>query len=169
MFGRLRVQFAVWHARVFYKLNRLDVIRPLSLGATVEEAIELYGQPLEEGPSEDNPEATSYEFSLSPYHNAAVTAWNGVVHEIAYWSSHPDPRRDLLWMLETHGAGVGWNVMTEGYSYRRNDGQCWLWCSAAPIIGVGTTLYNEAKAEVRMKTRSKASRDTGSTRGENGA
>ena len=163
VFIRLKVQFALWYSRVFYKLNRLDAINHLALGATLADAIALYGPPMEEGPSEDNPEATTYEFSVSPYHDATVTVWNGIVHRVAYWSEYPDPRPDLAWMLDTYGAGLGWSVMTEGYSFRRNDDQCWLFCSAAPVIGVGTTLYNKAKAEVRRKRRAEAAKESART------
>lgn len=153
LFANLKVRWLLWRARVIDKLNRLDAIDHVPVGVTLEDVVALYGQPEEANPCDDNPEATSYEFTVSPFHEASVTVWNAVVHQIVYWSSHADPRNDLAWMLETYGDGVGWSVMTEGYSYRRKDGNYFLWCSAMPVIGVASAAFTQAKAEVRRQRR----------------
>jgi hypothetical protein len=146
-----KIRWLLWRARVLDKLNRLDAIHPLSLGASLEDAVALYGSEYESGPADDHPDATCYTFSISPFHEALITIWNGTVHQVAYCSSHPDPDRDLVWMLDTYGEGRQWDVMTRGYSYRRKDGARWLWCSAAPVIGVSSAEFMKATAEVRGK------------------
>ena len=113
----------------------------------------LYGAAAESGPDEDHPDATTYGFLISPFHEGVVTIWNGIVHQVTYWSTHPDPVPDLAWMMTTYGEGFGWDVVTEGYSYRRKDAARVLWCSAAPAIGVGSLEFREAVMDTLRKRR----------------
>ena len=149
MLRTLRVRWLLWKARAIDKLNRLDAITPLSIGATQGDAEALYGNPYESEPVKGRPEAICHTFWISPFHQALVTIWNGRIHQVAYLSSHPDPGPDLAWMLSTHSDGLEWTVMTPGYSYRRSDGARWLWCSAASVIGVSSGEFMAASAENR--------------------
>jgi len=149
----LKLRWLLWRARVVHKLNRLDAIRPLMLGASLDNVVALYGAAAESGPDEDEPSATTYGFLISPFHEAIVTVWKGAVHQVTYWSTHPDPARDLAWMMSTYGEGLGWDVVTEGYSYRRKDAVRLLWCSAAPAIGVGSLEFREVAMDARRRKR----------------
>jgi hypothetical protein len=44
---------------------------------------------------------------------------------------------------------VGWDVLTQGYLYRRKDQVFYLNCSAMPFIGVKTVEFAEAQADFK--------------------
>lgn len=129
--------------------HRLEKVRMVPLRAPLLEAIALYGEPVETKVHEDFPEATEYIFNVSPYHDAVIFVWRGVMHTVVYWSSHADPGRDLVSMLTHFGEGHTWEDLTSGYSYIRADREVRLWCSAVPAIGVGTREYQQAQAAYR--------------------
>jgi hypothetical protein len=152
---RVWISTLLWAARRIYKLNRLDALSPIPLRGITPEATQKLREPVRQY-EPDVPGAITLEYEISPFHFAIVTEWEGAVHELSYESIYPDPDRDLKWMLETYDSGAGWSVMTEGYSFRANDGSCFLWCSAAPVLGVSTAEYLEAKAAARRAARTSA-------------
>lgn len=123
----------------------------VGLRAPISEAIALYGEPLESKARDDFPDATEYLFRASQYHEAVIYEWKGRIHSITYWSSHPDPVRDLRCMFERFGEGRQWQALTEGYLYMRDDARVRLWCSAAPGIGVATDQYLDAEREEKKR------------------
>ena len=130
--------------RRVYGLHRLDAIRHLTLGETLDHAITLYGEPVEAYPHEKVPGATVHVFGQRfLFHQVAATEWQGRIHEVVYWSQYAAPEHDLLVVMRHHGQHHPWRVITDGYSYERQDGYCWLWCSALPWIGVGTCEFLE--------------------------
>ena len=139
----------LWMSRIVFKVNRLDAIDPVCLGAELSAAIELYGDPIEKGEHEKLPEATTYTFEAGIFHEAVITVWQDRIHQITYWSSYPAPEKDLRFMFEKYAEGNTWRVMTEGYSYQRSDDKVHLWCSAVPAIGVGTIVFMNALREFR--------------------
>lgn len=144
-FAKLGLIVLRWLARTFFGMHRLESLEPVKLGAPIDDALRLYGAPLEQQPSDKIPGALSYTFSVELFHETVMTAIDGRVVHITYWSEYPDPARDLRWMLDTYGEGVEWNLVEAGYWYWRKDGRVRLWCSAAPGIGVGTREYFEAQ------------------------
>lgn len=74
-----------------------------------------------------------------------IVEWNKKVCWITYWSPYGNPNRDLKYMLNKYGEGVGWNEHEAGYVCIRKDGRVWLRCSAAPAISVETAEYLDAK------------------------
>jgi hypothetical protein len=64
---------------------------------------------------------------------------------VVYWSQYGDPGNDLVVVMRHHGHDHPWRAITDGYSYERQDGYCWLWCSALPWIGVGTCEFLELR------------------------
>jgi hypothetical protein len=116
--------------------HRLESVEMLPLGSSISDAINLYGEPLEAGPSEEAPEITQYTFSISVYHEAVILDWEQKVQSITYWSVKSDPARDLQCMLDRYKGNSQWHVVEEGYWYQREDGKLRFWCSAIPAIGV---------------------------------
>ncbi len=142
---RLLARPILWFGRCFLGWARLEAIDHLELGASIEEVIALYGQPVESSASEEIAKATSYTFAVGLFHEVVLTAIDGKVVQLTYWSQYAAPIHDLRWMLETYGKGIGWNEVERGYWYWRKDGRVRLWCSGIPAIGVGTKEYFEAK------------------------
>ncbi|GEM_PF-3748290 len=125
--------------------TQLADISLISLETELNQAISLYGAPLEQSPHEDVPEATQYTFAVGDYHEAVITAWQGKIHHITYWSAQSHPKKDLQTMFRFYGQGQGWNTFTQGYSYRRKDNKLWLWCSVAPAIGVESIQFQQER------------------------
>ena len=121
--------------------ERLDRHDALPLGCSVDDAINLYGEPLDIAQDESLPDSTKYTFSVSWFHACFAWEWRGKIHCIVYLpeKSFPDP--DLKFMFDNYGAGQGWNTVTQGYLYFRKDQRVRLWCSAMPPIGVATMEY----------------------------
>lgn len=113
--------------------------------------IGLYGQPEASGACDEIEAGTSYTFAAGLFHEVTLTALDGRVAQITYWSHHAAPTRDLRWMLETYGKGIGWDEVERGYWYWRKDGRVRLWCSAAPAIGVATKAFFDAKRASKEK------------------
>jgi len=136
---------ALWFARYFLKMNRLEEIDLIDLDTPIDEVISLYGDPIDSEPDEGFPEATSHTFSAGLFHEAVVVEWNRKVSLVAYWSAHADPNRDLECMLDKYGKEIGWDEVEQGYLCIRKDGKVQLWCSVAPAIGVAAVEYLDAK------------------------
>ena len=135
----------LWFGRKFLGWGRLDSIELVELGASFENVIALYGDPVESERDKYLPDATLHTFNVSPFHEAVIVEWNKKVCWITYWSAYGNPNRDLKCMLDKYGQGVGWNELEAGYVCIRKDGQVWLRCSAAPAISVETAEYLDAK------------------------
>ena len=133
----------------FYGRYRLESIKMLPLGSSVSHAIELYGEPIESKPSDDSPEITELTFAAGDYHEVVTYEWQGQIQSITYWSMKSAPSRDLSCVLNAYRGASGWQVMEEGYWYRRNDGLIKLWCSAIPAIGVAFDDFLRVKAELK--------------------
>ncbi|MEM6275193.1 MAG: hypothetical protein AAF735_08140 [Myxococcota bacterium] len=82
-----------------------------------------------------------HTFQLGENHEVLLAEWNGEVHPVTYWSAVPNPELDLVCVANRYSDGHKWDVLTEGYLYKRSDGSMRMWCSAAPAIGVGTAEY----------------------------
>jgi hypothetical protein len=135
----------IWFCRIFLKWNRLEKIDTVSLLSPINDAIDLYGDDFQKEKHAEFPESAIYSFEVGLFHEATITEWNGKIHEVTYWSSHPNPKRDLIFMMERYGEQKKWRTLTDGYLYLREDDACALWCSAAPAIGVGTASFRDAK------------------------
>lgn len=135
----------LWVARHILKLNRLSSIDLVDLDAPIEEPLGLYGDPTKSEPDKYLPGGTTHTFFVSPFHEAVVVECNKRVCAITYWSAYADPNRDLEYMLEQYGDGIGWNELNPGYVCVRKDGKVWLRCSVAPAISVETVEYLDAK------------------------
>ena len=128
--------------------HRLETVELLPLGRSVDEAVRLYGPPLETEPFEEIAEITQYTFATGPYHQAVILEWKQTVQSITYWSMKSDPARDLGYVLDRYREGGRWRMIEEGYWYQREDGKLRLWCSAMPAIGVAYVEFLTAKAEL---------------------
>jgi hypothetical protein len=142
---RILAVVLLWFARVFLKLNRLENIDLIDLGAPMEDVISAYGDPIKSERDEKVPDAIVHTFSASPFHEAVVVQWNGSVSWITYWSAYPNPDRDLKCMLKHYGKDLGWDVREPGYLCVRKDGKVWLRGSVAPALSVETIEYLKAK------------------------
>jgi hypothetical protein len=139
----------LWFGRTFLRLNRLEKIERVELEAPISKAIELYGDPTESKPHADLDGATTYTFSVVPFHEAVITEWKGKACSITYWSAYSAPLADLKCMLGTYGKDVGWHDTEPGYWYFRKDGLVRLWCSGVPAIGVATTEFLIAAGDAK--------------------
>jgi hypothetical protein len=139
----------------FYFLgrHRLETVALLPLGRSVSEAVEIYGSPLETGPSEETAEITQHTFSVGRYHQAIAFEWKGTIQSITYRSAKSDPARDLRYVLDCYEDGSKWRVMEEGYLFHREDGRVRLWCSVFPAIGVAYVEFLAAKAKYATANR----------------
>jgi hypothetical protein len=126
--------------------HRLETISLLPLGCTIAYAVALYGQPISSEPTEETSDITLHVFIAGPYHEVRVWEWNGAIQSVVYFSVKSDPSRDLKCVLTHYQGDSTWNVMEPGYWYQRADGTVRLWCSAAPVIGVGHVKFLEAEA-----------------------
>ncbi len=127
-------------AKLFLGWGRLKSIPLLPLEVTMDQVRALWGEPEEETPSESWEGARCYQFQVKLF-AVRVTVWEGRVHSISY--EFPAAIRDgeYATFLEFYGEGHGWNALSEGYSYQRDDQRRVSWCSAAPTIGVGTDVF----------------------------
>jgi hypothetical protein len=134
----------VLFARVFLGWGRLKSIRLLPLEATLDEARALYDEPEAVEPHEEWEGATRYQFQVKLF-QVNVTEWQGRIHAISY--EPPGKMRDKEYaaFLEFYGEGHRWDALSEGYSYRRDDHRRVSWCSAVPVIGVGSDVFFEHK------------------------
>ena len=119
-----------------FKRYRLKSLKLLPLGASLGDAIKLYGEPIESNPSEVTEEITEYTFGAGHYHQVVALVWQGKIHSITYWSMKADPKHDIICMLDGYGEGKKWYTLEQGYWYQRKDDKVRLWCSIAPAIGV---------------------------------
>jgi hypothetical protein len=127
--------------------HRLETVQMLPLGASLDDAIRLYGQPIKREASKETSDITECLFSVGPYHEAVVLEWKGTVQSITYWSEKANPIHDLRTMFERYKESSHWRVMEEGYWYQRADDVVRLWCSAAPAIGIAFIEFLKAKAD----------------------
>ena len=137
-----------WIGRVggkFAKMDRLDQNDALPLRSTIQDAIKLYGEPLEIETNKSFPDSTEYTFSVSPFHECVIWEWNGLVHCIVYFPEYSYPDLDLKFMFETYGENLEWETVNQGLLYYRDDKLVRLWCSAMPPIGVATMEYWQAQ------------------------
>jgi len=152
--GGLLVVEAVFTFRQFidfliFHRHRLESVEMLPLGASIDEAIKLYGEPFEKKPSEDALEITEYGFWVGSYHEAVIFEYQGKVQSITYWSAKSDPGRDLRCMLDRYKEDSHWRVMEEGFWYQRMDEKLRLWCSAIPAIGIAYVDFLETKTNFK--------------------
>jgi len=131
--------------------STLQNVPLIDLGATIESAIALYGDPIEASPREDFPDASSMTFSPDDLHEIVITAWNGVVHQVVYWFEDPSPDEDLVFIAGHYRDGQDWVELNPGYLYYREDEEIRLWCSALPAIGVGTIEYLKAESAAKAQ------------------
>ena len=54
------------------KFDRLDTIDPIPLLSKIQDAIKLYGPPLETESDDDFPDSIKYIFHASPFHDCAI-------------------------------------------------------------------------------------------------
>lgn len=125
----------------------LQDIPLLAIGSTIDDAAKLYGPHVDCKPNEDLPDSECYSYEPSKFHAIEVWTWKSQVHAIVYYSSKGEPELDLKTMFERYGESQSWVTINEGYTYRRQDGEVRLWCSAMPAIGVGTERYLRAEGE----------------------
>ena len=131
--------------------STLQNIQLIDLGATIESAIALYGDPIETSQREDFPAASSMTFSPDDLHEIVVTEWNGLVHQVVYWFEDPSPDDDLIFIADHYRDGQDWVELNPGYLYYREDEEIRLWCSALPAIGVGTIEYFKAESAAKAQ------------------
>ena len=127
----------VWVLKTVFRLDRLQEVELLPMGASLDDAIRLYDEPTEQEPDDEYPGATRYSFDAGLFHEVSVLIWKDKVHLVTYWSQRGFPG-DLKYIMDGYSDNQKWNTMTAGYQYRRSDGALRLWCSAMPAIGVGT-------------------------------
>jgi hypothetical protein len=139
--------------------HRLQTVKMVALGCSIKNVIEVYGEAVEEGPSDESPEITKYTFLAGPYHQAVVCEWKQTIHSIIYCSAKADPARDLQCTLDRYKEDSRWEVMEEGYWYQREDGKVRIWCSAIPVIGVAYVEFLAARAEYKKANSLKQLRD----------
>lgn len=127
-------------AKLFLGWGRLKSIPLLPLDVTMDQVCALYDEPEEVTPSESWEGATCYQFQVKLF-QVNVTVWEGRVHSISYEFPGTIREEEYEAFLEFYGEGRRWNVLSEGYSYQRDDQRRVSWCSAAPTIGVGTDVF----------------------------
>lgn len=135
--------FILWFFRVVFKADRLEHLELAPMGAPLSTLTDLYGTPLEREPSDEAEDCTMFKFE-KPYHGVIAEVLDGKTVMISYWSTHGDPARDLKHAMDVYGEGRTWRVLTQGYSYIREDDELILNCSAIPAIGVTSADYREA-------------------------
>ena len=146
----------LWIGTHIFKLNRLAAIEMVPLESPIQDALELYGEPDEVSVHDRHQDARLYIFSVGVFHQAIVTEWNGLVHAVSYWSDRSAPYHDLKCIMKRYGKEMEWRVLSEGYTYIREDERCLLNCSAAPTIGVVTREFNQAARGAILATDSEA-------------
>lgn len=136
--------------RLFSRSNQFDEVPKIPLESPLEDALARYGEPFERRPNEDFPEAMAYGFLVTNRVDVLAIEWRGKIHCISFWARKwQDPTQDLEFVLTAYGEGVGWDLLEQGYLYRRKDNRCYLNCSAMPYIGVKTIEYANAVAEYK--------------------
>ena len=156
-----------WIACTIGKLNKMDRLEnndAIPLGSTIEDASNLYGEPIAIEKSDSFPDSTEYTFRMSPFHECVIWEWNGLVHSIVYFAevSYPDP--DLKFMFETYSENHSWDTVNQGYLYCRDDRLVRIWCSAMPPIGVATMEFWDAKEAYTREKKHTTESDRGITK-----
>lgn len=141
---------------LFRGLLRLKSIKLLPLEVPIDDALLLYGKPEETEPVDDWPDARRLKFSVKLF-EVSVTEWEGRAHVVVYHFPARIKDDDHAEILRFYSDGKKWLTLGEGYSYRREDGLRTSWCSAMPVVGVGTDTY--------MKRHSKENGDPASSEG----
>lgn len=87
----------------FYLLgrHRLETVKLLPLGATIRQAVALYGEPIETGPSQETTEITEHIFAAGPYHQVVAAEWRQTIQAVTYWSEKPTLRETCTTSLPT--------------------------------------------------------------------
>ena len=106
-----------WIRRRLVGPTLLEDIAILPLGATLNEAIALYGEPAESKTGEDFPESTEYTFPISDYHEVVTWQWKKTIHAIVYFSARGQPELDLETIVKEYGNGQDWTTIDVGYLY----------------------------------------------------
>jgi hypothetical protein len=117
----------------------------LPLGATLDDAIALYGDPSEAYVDDDMPETMGFCFRDGLVPKIIAWQWKDQIQAVVYYSDSSNPGRDLAIMMDTYGDGQKWIAVEQGYLYFRADERVRLTCSAVPILAVGTAEYFDAK------------------------
>ena len=142
---RVVARCVFWFGRHFLKWNRLEKVELIDLDAPIDDAVSMYGDPIDSEPDETVPDAIEHVFYVGPFHKATVVEWKGRVCLVSYWSAYADPDRDLKCMLDKYGNNIGWEVLEPGYLCIRRDRKVLLRCSVAPILCVETMDYFDAR------------------------
>jgi len=121
--------------------NLLGDIDQIPLLSSLDAAVAAYGEPYEQTEDEKLPNTTRYSFDVQDRHLVEIWIWNSVVHQVLYTSPRGDDSLDLQTVFDAYGSGGEWVAMTEGYRYRSGDDSVRVWCSAMPVIGVGTKEF----------------------------
>ena len=123
------LETVLWMGTHIFKLNRLAAIEMVPLESTIQDALELYGEPDEVSVHDRHPDARLYIFSVGVFHQAIVTEWRGLVHAVSYWSDRSAPYHDLKCIMRRYGEEKKWKVL---YPRRRKvpselqrSSDCW--------------------------------------------
>jgi|GEM_PF-3262014 len=149
---------AVWWLLKLREVDRahaaeygLESIAMVALGVPIARALETYGEVQSREPHDRVPDATWYVFAAGPHHEAKFVEWRGQIHVAAYRSEEPLPGPDLARVMTRYADGQKWIALTEGYLYQREDRTRRLWCSAMPMIGVGTSEFLDVEGRARLE------------------
>lgn len=119
----------------------LGDIPQIPLPCKLDEAFEAYGEPYEQAKEDELPDTQTYAFEVHDLHLVQIWVWKSEVHQILYTSPRGDSAMDLQTVFDAYGGGQEWTTWTEGYRYANADDSLRVWCSAMPVIGVGTKEF----------------------------
>ena len=130
--------------RHMLRRDRLRAIPMLDLGSSVEDAIQLWGEPFSTMPFDELADTEKHTFVVGEFHDVVVKSWKGVIHSLFYYSEYSYPADDLECILRRYSEGVQWRSWSAGCSYWREDSKVWIYCSALPFIAVQTDDFIRA-------------------------
>ena len=117
-----------------------DIVQ-IPLRCSLEEARAAYGEPYEHSVDDGLPDCECYSFEVRNFHLVELWVWKSAVHQILYTSPRGESSLDLQTVFDAYGSGKEWVTWEEGYLYASADNSVRVWCSAMPVIGVGTTEF----------------------------
>ena len=116
-------------------------IQQVPLGCGLDDALSAYGEPYEQWSDDDLPDTQTYSFEVQDLHLVQIWVWKSAVHQILFTSPRGDSSQDLQTVFDAYGGGEEWTTWTKGYRYASSDDSVRVWCSAMPVIGVGTKEF----------------------------
>ncbi|QDV59049.1 hypothetical protein [Rosistilla oblonga] len=119
----------------------LGDIPQIPLPCKLDDALKAYGEPYEQSEGDVLPDTQNYTFEVHDLHLVQIWVWKSEVHQILYTSPRGDGATDLQTVFDAYGDGKEWTTWTEGYLYASADDSLRVWCSALPMIGVGTKEF----------------------------